>query len=416
MTATDHGRRTAIAATLSLALCAVPALLAFTPPAGAASMPVRPSIVGGSPAPTGSFPWLAFVADVSNGGANICSGTVVSANVVLTAGHCGEDLATGAVRSASNYRIVTGSLDWTDQSRRQLLGVARVIVYPGYDPRTGAGDAALLVLRTPTAAPPIRLASAADAALIASGSAGAIAGWGETAGGDTGSLTTTLRWASTVVQSPSYCAHNVPQFDAGTELCAIDAPSLRAGTCFGDSGGPLIADYFKGHAGEPTEIGITSRGPATCATNLANIYTRVDAISAWARGWIRTLAPGASSAPRPPTPTPPASHPSSPHGSVTAAQAQGRVRTTLRGAFGRRFTRATQVTDRCTRSSAAGFKCATTWAYGPNDYYGTVTLGFATRGTAIAWSDRYEIHWVSDQCYFHSAHRSRCKVSLSRGS
>jgi secreted trypsin-like serine protease len=413
MTATNHGRRTAIAATLSLALCALLALLALTPPAGA--MPVRQSIVGGSAAPAGSFPWLAFVADMSNGAADLCSGTVVSPNVVLTAGHCGEDLATGALRPAGNYRIVTGSLDWNDQSQGQVLGVARVIVYPGYNRRTGSGDAALLVLRTPTSAPPIRLASATDAGLFAAGTPGAIAGWGETAGGNTGSLTTALQWASTVVQSPSYCARNVPQFDAGMQLCAIDPPSFRSGTCFGDSGGPLIANYFKGHAGEPTEIGITSQGPASCATNLPNIYTRVASISAWARGWIGTLAPGTGSAPRPPASSPPASRPSSRHGGVTAAQAQRRVRTTLRRAFGRRFTRATQLTDRCKRTSASSFRCATTWSYGPDDYYGTVTLGFASRGSRIAWSDQYEIHWVSDQCYFHSADRSRCKVSLSRG-
>jgi len=81
-----------------LALCALLALLACTPPAGAVSVPVRPSIVGGSPAPTGSFPWLAFVADVSNGAANMCSGTVVSPNVILTAGHSrGSSDATGSL-------------------------------------------------------------------------------------------------------------------------------------------------------------------------------------------------------------------------------------------------------------------------------------------------------------------------------
>src|ERR1700729_4084165 len=51
----------------------------------------RPYIVGGSPASAGSFPWLAFVTYNAGGGTGFtCSGTVVSPNVVLTAGHCGE--------------------------------------------------------------------------------------------------------------------------------------------------------------------------------------------------------------------------------------------------------------------------------------------------------------------------------------
>ncbi len=68
--------------------------------------------------------------------------------MILTAGHCAEDTTTGSLNPAAGYGVVTDSLDWTDASTRQLSGVSRVIVYPGYNPTTGQGDAALLCLLT----------------------------------------------------------------------------------------------------------------------------------------------------------------------------------------------------------------------------------------------------------------------------
>ena len=53
-----------------------------------------------------------------------CSGMLVSANVVLTAGHCTVDESTGQPLGPSGYRVVTGAVDWTDTIDRQVSDVS----------------------------------------------------------------------------------------------------------------------------------------------------------------------------------------------------------------------------------------------------------------------------------------------------
>ena len=55
--------------------------------------------------------WLTFSTYRGNEGGQ-CSGTVVAPNLVLTAGHCAEDMQTGVVNEASGYRVTTGNVDW----------------------------------------------------------------------------------------------------------------------------------------------------------------------------------------------------------------------------------------------------------------------------------------------------------------
>jgi secreted trypsin-like serine protease len=278
--------------------------------ASAQQRQVRPLIAGGQPASAGTFPWLAFVYDqVSPTEAEVCSGTVISPNVVLTAGHCGEDTSTGAVEPASGYRIVTGSLDWTDPAPTQVSAVSQVIVHPGFDPTNlDGGDAALLVLSSPTTAPAIPLAASSEAALWASGSSVAIAGWGKTSG-DADTIPDQLQWGETVTQPDTpYCADEAlagrSTFDPSYELCAVDTPAYQDGTCEGDSGGPMVADYG---TASPVEVGITSFGPSDCDTHDGQFFTLTSAISSWADSEIAAVAPAPipTSAPIPsPAPTP----------------------------------------------------------------------------------------------------------------
>ena len=41
---------------------------------------------------------------------------------------------------------------------------------------------------------------------------------------------------------------------------------------------------------------------------------------------------------------------------------------------------------------------------------------FFGAGNKVYLSDKYTVHWVNDQCYFHSGHRRRCRVHTKRGS
>jgi secreted trypsin-like serine protease len=262
----------------------------------------RALIVGGQPVPAGLLPQLAFVQDhVSPGSYAACSGTVLSSNVVLTAGHCVANETTGAIQPASGFVVATGIPALANPATGQLSGVSQVIPYPGWNPTTHDGDVALLELATTTTAPAITLANASDLSLWQSGTQVAIAGWGLTDGANPNSMPSQLQWATTVTQTSSYCTSKASLaksfFDPNGQLCAVDTPTFMSATCNGDSGGPILADYT---SNDPIEVGITDWGGSNATTNcdptFPNFFARADSISSWAAGWVQTLAP--------PTPTP----------------------------------------------------------------------------------------------------------------
>jgi elastase-1 len=341
---------------------------------------------------------------------------VVAANVILTAAHCAVDESTGATLDPSGFRVVTGSVDWTNDAVRHVSGVSRVIVDPSYDPTHHSFDAALLFLSTPTAAPTIRLAGAGDRGLASAGTDAAIAGWGETYAGS--NVPDILQWAETVVQSPAYCSQFTRFYAAGVQLCTVDYPFDDAGTCSGDSGGPLIAVDA---AGKLVEIGITSYGPADCNTSSGSYFTAAASISAWASGQINAANRSPSPSPPPSTTGPVTTKPSAPSRPklprLTLSTARTFIRQTLSGAVGKPFRHRRSLRTSCHRSSVTRYSCGFTFGYRGNDYYGSVTVFYVygARGTEVRWTDKYMVHWVNDLCYFHSGHRRSCTIHTKHG-
>jgi secreted trypsin-like serine protease len=370
------------------------------------------SIIGGSTANVGSFPWLAFIYySDANGLGSLCTGTVIAPTLILTAGHCAVSENTGQLNAASGYSIATGSLDWSDETTRQVSGVSRVLVDPNYNPLTVQSDAALLVLSAPTTAPTIPLATSSDIATLTPGTLSAVAGWGQTVPNEPSSTPYLVQWATTVVQRPVYCEQHAQSFDPETELCAVDAPYDDTAACFGDSGGPLVANYLSGQSGNPVEVGITSRTINNCDTSQPAIFTRVDAISSWANRWIAVQATDPQ-APSGSAATPP-SRPSLPR--MTPSLARSYAMQTARGAFPRHFSHRFYSSS-CVRGSTTRFECGVNWSAGPNDYYGTVKVFYEFFQASAVWSDHYSIRWVNDWCYFRSGHRRRCSVHRAQGS
>lgn len=242
------------------------------------------AVIGGHVAEAGTFPWMAYILDVRGEEVGQCSGTIVAPRLVLTAGHCGEDVETGVLNEALGYRVVTGNVDWADEADRQVSDVSKVIIYPGFDRSTLTGDAALLELSTPTSAPPIALAT--NLGGMPAGTGALIAGWGKTFP-EQEYFTERLRWADTAVQGPNYCDENAPPFYAQDELCAIDPPSYSTGTCFGDSGGPLLAEWPEGRG--VAEIGITSQVYGECSTSKPDVFTRSDLVASWIKDWAQRI-------------------------------------------------------------------------------------------------------------------------------
>jgi len=242
------------------------------------------AVIGGQSVQAGTFPWMAYVLDFRGNEVGQCSGTVVAPDLVLTAGHCAEDMQTGVVNEASGYRIITGNVDWAaPAAERQVSGVTRVIACPCFDRHTLVGDVALLQLSTPTTAPVVTLASSPRG-----GTGALMAGWGKTYSKQD-SPVERLQWARTVVQGPEWCEREASLFSPASNVCTIDPSAHQTGVCNGDSGGPLL-EAEPSAAGGMVQIGVASHGFVECATTSPSVFTRADAVSAWVRGWAQVLA------------------------------------------------------------------------------------------------------------------------------
>jgi secreted trypsin-like serine protease len=248
----------------------------------------RAAIVGGHFASNGQFPWVARVVARRGNMVDLCTGTVVAAKLILTAGHCAEDVQTGIPRDPADFEVQTAAY-LAPRLAGKAARVSRVLVYPGFEPRSGIGDAALLELSTPASVPPVRLAS--EAGSWPPGTPALMTGWGRTDAASRRTIPPFLRWASTLVQSPEWCAARLRGFNARRQLCAMNAPSDDTAGCAGDSGGPLLVRQ----AGEIIQIGVLngsvvrrSRG-LRCLTTEPTVYASSSVISSWVHEWIDHL-------------------------------------------------------------------------------------------------------------------------------
>ena len=382
-------------------------LLALFASTGNASRPrpsstARASVIGGETAAPGTFPWMAVVIDVKGEEGFVCSGTVVAPNLILTAGHCAADLATGLTNEAAGYGVITGNVNAL-ASNRQLSRVSRVLVYPRYTvtgTMGGWGDAALLVLSTSTTAPAIPLATSANAERLRAGTHALIAGWGETEYGQK-KLTGQLMWAKSIVRGGHQCKGD-SQFRFEAQICVTHPPGVVSGTCFGDSGGPLLA---AGPGGQGlVEIGIENSGVGHCTTRYPHIYTRADLISPWVDRWIAALDPPPSTRPR-----------SKPSVLVLDNQmAEIDTRQALREGLGIPFKRRFGYHISCRSIDSFKQRCVTYWFFRAKLFYGSVFVHLQG-GNATSWGARYTTEWVTDHCYFHTD-REHCRFHRRSGS
>ena len=376
-------------------------MLALALPAvAAADSSAQASIVGGHAASITEFPSLTFIEAHEGKHGFACSGTVVAPRVILTAAHCVEEIENGTITPAANYAVATGVTDPSEAGIGNVFHIAETHVFPGFDPGILHGDAAILVLSTPTSAPPVPMAGAADAGLYSGGATVQLAGWGLTsarAGQEPGGL----RATSMLVQTPTSCKQKTRSFYAAysqtAQVCLL-ATNRASGGCFGDSGGPAIGQRADGSA---VEIGITSTGGPNCSTRVPNVLTRVDYVSTWVTEWIAAVETGAP---------PPAGATTLPR--MVREGAEQFAVLTLINSFGKRFERAREIAGSCKKASRSRFRCQIVWIAGRDIYAANVSPFYILRQGAVAWDSHFRAEWALLKCIRKSNH---CAIHRKHG-
>jgi trypsin len=280
-------------------ICMLPALGLAVAPAALADPPSA-YVIGGSPVAPGSSPYAVYIQASTGGGTFIsCTGSVIAPTLILTAAHCVFNKATGAVIPASAISVSVGSVNRPPSSPPPPVNVTLVRPDPYYNPLTFQADAALLVLNAATTAPAVPLATAANAALYAPGTAATFVGWGETVADQASSAPTQLQSGTVPILANATCQASV-EFHPGYTLCT-GGTGYRPATCHGDSGGPLVVATPAG----PVQIGITSYGSAVGCGIAPDYFTRVSSVQPW-------IASAIAGAPAPPSFAPPFNAPAAP--------------------------------------------------------------------------------------------------------
>jgi secreted trypsin-like serine protease len=267
---------------LTLALACACATLAFSASPSLA-------VVGGNDASPGEYPAVAEITF----GAFLCTGTLVTPNYVLSAGHCGSvtgaAVATPASWPAPLINVRIGGVTQSDGENRSAR---RVVMHPNYwffqqkDILTAGYDVSLIELSSASTKAAVQVSGASETALWSPGTMETIVGWGATEEG--GDLPDRLQEAQVPITTDAYCDNAYEgTFDAATMVCA-GFPEGGVDTCQGDSGGPM---FGRTSGGTLRVVGTTSWGNGCARKGFPGVYGRVgDSIL---RNWVSSNVPAA---------------------------------------------------------------------------------------------------------------------------
>jgi secreted trypsin-like serine protease len=245
-------RRSAIVLVLVVA-----AALAAAGPASASA----PRIVGGAPVSFAASPWSVGIlsAYVSNRyEAQLCGGTLIAPNTVLTAAHCLYD-RDGAMAGADDIDVLSGTsllLGSLGDRSPVIGGVVSGLHQDMWDP----DDVAVLwVAHTSPLAVPLPPATFAQEAAFRTGSRVTMAGWG----------------ANRVAHRRAWFPRKLKQYAGIVRAKArgfLLIRSLTSSACFGDSGAAAVGLDV---SGAPYLVGVVHAGRLDCATGKAVMFVNV---------------------------------------------------------------------------------------------------------------------------------------------
>uniref|UniRef100_A0A182NME6 Peptidase S1 domain-containing protein n=1 Tax=Anopheles dirus TaxID=7168 RepID=A0A182NME6_9DIPT len=237
-------------------------------------------IVGGRNARTGDAPFHVSLRNLFHerrygfGSGLFCGGSLISADLVLTAAHC-------FTTTASNMGVVAGILNRFDQSpRMQFRRAFRYLRHPRWNPRTLYADIGLVALQSPFLFS-VPLGASSIRPIVPTnngpvpGERCTIFGWGQTQEGRNRLQPVCLQKADVTIFEQTRCNRslsvviNVPDgtFCAGRYAGGVDS-------CQRDSGGPLVC-------GDGALYGVVSFGWGCGRAHAPGVYTDVFRYRQW---------------------------------------------------------------------------------------------------------------------------------------
>ncbi|KAL4899966.1 hypothetical protein BDW74DRAFT_183282 [Aspergillus multicolor] len=226
---------------------------------------LSPSIVGGTEVSILDYPYQ--VALLSRG-ACTCGGSIISPTHIITAAHCVRSALTEnrlSIRAGSSFHNAGGV----------VVNVSSIAIHPQYSVALVDNDIAVLTLAEALEyGPGIEAVAlpAVGSANLAAGYEVVVSGWGSVA--EIGAVSRVLRAVTVDVTSITECkaAHGEKYITAGM-FCA-GVPGGGKDACYGDSGGPVVADGVL--------VGIVSWGKGCARAGYPGVY----ASTAYLRSFI----------------------------------------------------------------------------------------------------------------------------------
>lgn len=193
-------------------------------------------------------------------GESYCGASLISPTFVLTAAHCLDDSNGGVLPWVSIGSLETSGVEFGEQIR-----VIRATKHPLFDSVKLANDLALLELKYPSVAAPVKLFNSHPLP-----TAGQIFGYGVTTSWGL-VLSDVLRFVDVnVYASNQKCMLDLQMDIDDTMFCAGGQAGKDA--CDGDSGGPLVVI---GAQGETALLGVISYGRGCGTEYLPGVYVNV---------------------------------------------------------------------------------------------------------------------------------------------